>query len=57
MNNKIIYGIYDTFHESINKGKTPLVTSAMFESDHDFFNWCSQHGAKNKWFKIKRKGK
>jgi len=50
-----LYGILDTFHPFIHGDKTPEV-----RSDHpawngdiaEFFRWCGQHGALDKWYEI-----
>jgi len=51
VNETATYYIKDTFHDFINHGAAPLVTNTMFDSDEEFFGWCRQHGADNKWIK------
>lgn len=49
MEQQKIYVINDSFHKSINGDDEPLVRSDQFDSLDDFFDWCRQHCADNKW--------
>lgn len=49
------WAILDTFHPTLNHGKTPEVRSdnPCFEGDPElFFAWCRQHGADGKWYAV-----
>lgn len=51
---KKIFQIEDTFHPHLyieGKGDR-LIKSTMFDKDEDFFDWCRQHGADNKWEEV-----
>lgn len=54
MSDKKVYQIVDDFHPHLYiDGKSDrLIKSTMFNTDEEFFDWCRQHGADNKWKEV-----